>query len=342
MSPSRASAPRSPLGVILTAGLGTRLRPLTPRMSKATVPLLNRPLIAHALEAIARLGIEETAVVVGPNDVATPSRAREYACGPLSIHVQPEPKGPGDAVASVGELLEGRSVVVLSVDSVLRGLDGRPLEAFTSAGADASLILSPVEDARSFGVAVLEGDRIVDLEEKPAAPRSNLAVVGVWLLGPAAVERVRTRPFINAKGESDLTATVAELVREGADVRGWSFDGEWLDTGTLSGLLDTQQRLLLDLQPAPPSARDSDLEGVVAAAEGCVVTHSRLSGPVLLGRDVRIDGSRLAESVVGDGAILKGVTLRRSLVLGGARIEGGDYEDVVITAAGEVAGPGAL
>jgi glucose-1-phosphate thymidylyltransferase len=311
-------------------------------MSKAAIPLLNRPLIAHSLDAVARLGIEETAVVIGPHDSTTPARAREHAHGPLSIHVQPEPNGPGDAVASVGSLLDDRAVVVISVDSVLRGIDARPLEAFTSSTAAASLILAPVEDARSFGVAILDGDRIVDLEEKPAAPRSNLAVVGVWMLAPGAVERVRTRPFINARGESDLTATVAELVREGSEVLGWPFDGEWLDTGTLEGLLHAQGRLLLDLRPAPPAARDSDLDGAVAAGRGCVVTHSRLRGPVLLGCDVRLDGCDIDESVVGDGAILRGVRLRRSLVLGGAHVDGGDYEDVVITAAGEIAGPGAL
>jgi glucose-1-phosphate thymidylyltransferase len=328
--------------VILTAGKGTRLQPLTPRLSKAAIPLLNRPLIAYALDAVAALGIEEVAVVVGPDDRATARRAREHARGPLSIHVQKRPNGPGDAVASVGDLLSGRDVVVLVVDAVFTGLDPRPLEAFMASSADASLVLAPVPDPRSFGVAVLEGDRIVDLEEKPAAPRSNMAVVGIWMLAPEAVERVRTNPFINAKGESDLTATVGQMLREGAEVGGWLLEGEWLDAGTLPGLLHAQGRLLKDLAPTPVTARESDITGPVAAGQGCVVTMSHLAGPVMLGCDTRLDACDIADSVVGDGAVLQGVRLRRSRVMGGAQMQGGDYQDVVITAAGEVAGPGAL
>jgi len=332
----------APLGVILTAGKGTRLQPLTPRLSKAAIPLLNRPLIAYAFDAVAALGIEEVAVVVGPEDRVTARRAREHARGPLSIHVQQEPNGPGDAVASVGDLLAGRHVVVLVVDAIFTGLDARPLEAFMASGAGASLVLKPVRDPRSFGVAVVDGDRVVDLEEKPAEPRSNLAVVGIWMLAPEVVERVRTNPFINAKGESDLTATVAQVLREGTEVSGWTLEGEWLDAGTLPGLLQTQSRLLKDLSPTPVTSRESDVSGPVSAGKGCVVTMSKLTGPVLLGCDTRLDKCDVADSVIGDGAVLQGVRLRRSFVMGGAQVQGGDYEDVVITAAGEVAGPGAL
>ena len=135
----------------------------------------------------------------------------------------------------MGAALEDRTVAVLAVDTVLRGADPELLRRFEDSGATAGLLLQAVEDPRAFGVALLEGERIVDLEEKPEQPRSNLALVGLWLLAPEAVERVRTNPYINAKGESDLTATVAALLGEGRDLRGWTLDGEWLDGGTLEG-----------------------------------------------------------------------------------------------------------
>ena len=318
-----------PLGVVLTAGLGTRLRPLTPATPKPLVPLLNRPLIAYSLDLMRDLGLREVAVVTGPDDGQTRGYVEGNAPPGLRVStaVQREPRGPGDAVAAVGDALDGRTVAVLAVDTVLTGVDPALLDGFEASGATAGLLLQRVDDPRAFGVAVLDGDRVVDLEEKPERPRSDLALVGAWVLAPAAVERVRTDPYINAKGEWDLTATVAAMLAEGADVRGWLLDGEWLDGGTLDGLLHAQSRLL---------AR-RDAAGIAADA---VVTNSTLRDPVLVGVGARVDASDLAEVVVGDGATLEGVTLRRALVAPGATLRGGDYADVVVTPAGEVCGPG--
>jgi len=232
---------------------------------------------------------------------------------------------------------------VLAVDTVLSGADPALLRRFEQSGATAGLLLQAVEDPRAFGVALLEGDRIVDLEEKPAQPRSNLALVGLWLLAPEAVERVRTNPYINAKGESDLTATVAALLEEGRDLRGWTLDGGWLDGGTLEGLLDAQSRLLPGIEAGDVSAlaaAGNEVSGAVVAAEGARVRGSRIVGPALIGEGATVEGCRLDETVVGANAALEDVELTRVLVEPGARLRGGSYADVVVTAAGEVAGPG--
>ncbi len=333
-----------PLGVILAGGQATRLRPLSPATPKPLVPLLNRPLLAHALELMLTLGATDVAVVVGGEDEATARYLRSERPAGLSVSLvtQTEPGGSADAVASVGDALDGRAAVVLAVDTVLRGADGDALAAFVRCGAAAGLLLRAVDDPRSFGVAELDGERVVHLEEKPERPRSNLALVGVWMLGPAAVERVRTRPVARPNGEADLTSTVAAMVAEGADVRGWTFDGDWLDGGTLDGLLHAQSVMLRDLQPAPPAASDSELSGTVAAGDQTDVVRSRLAGPVLLGDGVAVKDCRLGpEVVVGDGAVLRSVRLRRVLIAPGARLEDCDLADVVVTASGQVAGPGA-
>ena len=335
-----------PLGVVLTAGLGTRLRPLTPATPKPLAPLLDRPLIAWALDLMAGLGVREAAVVAGPEDEATARWARERAPDGLavSIAVQREPRGPGDAVAAVGDALGGRAVAVLAVDSVLTGADPGLLADFEASGADACLLLRPVEDPRAFGVAVLDGDRVTSLEEKPERPRSNLALVGLWLLAPSAVERVRTRPHVNAKGESDLTATVADLLAEGGDVRGRVHGGEWLDGGTLEGLLDAQARLLPTIgtvEASPPAGEGNALSGVVRAAAGARVRRSRIEGPSLIGEGASVERCRVAASVVGAGAAVEDAELTRVLVAPGARLRGGRWTDVVVTAEGAIAGPGA-
>lgn len=337
-----------PLGVILTAGLGTRLRPLTPSVPKPLVPLVNRPLIAYALELMVEIGCSEVAIVVGPDDGETGRWARAHAPDSLtvSIAVQRAPRGPGDAVVSVGEALNGRSVAVLAVDTVLVGAARPAVDAFMRSAATAGLLLHAVDEPRSFGVAVLEGDRVTHFEEKPDAPRSNLALVGLWLLAPGAVERVRARPVINAKGESDLSATVAAMVDERSDVRGWRFDGAWLDGGTLDGLLHAHNVLLEALVPPASSATQigdaSPPAAVIVVDDSASVTRSHVRGPAVIAADASIVDSTVGPGIaIGEGAQLRSVVLRRSIVAAGASIEGVDLADVVITASGEIAGPGA-
>src|SRR5262245_65718299 len=119
--------PDSPLGVLLTAGLGTRLAPLTPDLPKPLVPLLNRPLVAYGLDLLASMGLDEIVVVVSKGDQRIGPVAIEAAPPgvKVSIEEQLEPRGSGDALASAGQALNGRPVAVLAVDTVLRGGDLR-------------------------------------------------------------------------------------------------------------------------------------------------------------------------------------------------------------------------
>lgn len=303
---------------------------------------MDRPLIDYGVEFLEGLGISEIVVVVSPGDDATLERARLSASAGVQVHqaVQVEARGIGDAVISAGDLIEDRTVVVLAADTLLIGDDAQYVRDFEAANATAGLVLAPVDDPRSFGVAVLDGDRVTDLEEKPAEPRSNLALVGVWLLSPSAIERVRANPVINKKGESDLTATIGELVAEGADVRAWCTPGQWLDAGTVEGLLATHAVLLTDLAAYGNLDGNCHWTGNISLGDGAWARGSQLYGPVLIGASAAIEESEVASSVVGANAVVQGARLEGCVVLPGARVVGGTYRNVVITAAGEVGGPG--
>ncbi|MDP6605583.1 MAG: sugar phosphate nucleotidyltransferase [Dehalococcoidia bacterium] len=315
--------PERPLGVILTGGRGTRLRPLTPTIPKALIPLLNRPLLAYSLDLYAAVGLSDVVVVVGGDHEGVERAAAELAPAGITVEiaVQAEPIGLGDAVASAGAALDGRQVAVLAVDAVLTGDIQPTFEAFERSGADAGLTLHPTDRPTEMGIAVLEDDRIVHLEEKPQQPRSDLAAAGLWLLGPATIERLRTDPFIRpTDGEIDLTGTIGAMVDGGADVRGWRLSGEWLDTGTIASLLSTQARLL-ELAKSPL------LE----------VPGSALSEPLMIGAGTTIEDCELGPNVVvGDGAVLRSARLRDAMVVAGARLEGVEHEGVVVTAGGQV------
>jgi len=328
---------KAPLGVLLTGGMGTRLRPLTPTLPKSLVPLLNRPLVSYGLDLLAQMGLSELVVVVGGADPLTAQCALDNAPAGSTVTIaeQPTPKGSGDAVISVGDALDGRDVVVLAVDTVLRGADAdlrAQLATWQASDCVAWLPLAVTDRPKEMGIAVVEHERVIALEEKPANPRSNLACVAVWMLRPLVIERLRTNPIINPKGESDLTATIAALLDEGASVGGAAFDGKWLDGGSLVGLLAAQSALLAEL-PAVAYSNGANSEG-----DDKNIVRSQLQGSVLLGANVQLTDCVLGpDVVVGEGAHLTGVRLQRALVAPGATVEGGEYHDVVITPSGEIA-----
>jgi len=297
--------PQPPLGVILTGGRATRLRPLSEGMPQSLIPLLTRPLIAYSMDLLAAAGLREIVVVVGPADDRTGPAAIEAAPPgvTVTVAVQHEPKGSGDAMTSVGDTLDGRHVVVAAVDTILLG-DLRPhVEAFMASGYDAWYVLHETDRPKEMGIVVLEGQRVLHLEEKPAEPRSNLALVGIWMVSPRAVERLRANPAVSIRGEIELSGTLATMHAEGFPMGGAEYRGDWLDTGTLASLLATQ-RALLDV----PALIASD-----ATVEGCT-----------LGLNV----------VVGAGAVVRNCTLRDVLVAPGAHIDGVVASNEVITADG--------
>jgi glucose-1-phosphate thymidylyltransferase len=301
-----------PLAVILTGGRATRLQPLSLELPKALVPVLNRPLIAYALDRLWEAGVSEVFVVVGPGDERSGPTAAAFAPAGMLIEVvvQAEPKGPGDALAQVPhDVLRGREVAVIAVDALLLGGDIRgQFESWLGDTVDGWLPLAPTDRPESMGIAQLEGDRVTEFVEKPEQPKGNLASMAWWLLGPVAVERILDDPVVNAKGELEISGTLSSLIRTGHAIGGALFDGEWLDTGTLGALLATQARLLAD--------RDSS----VLVASDAVVEDCKL-GPNV---------------VVGAGCVLTRVKLSNALVAAGAVVSDLQAEGVVITPSGVV------
>ena len=300
-----------PLGVILTGGRATRLRPLSDGMPKSLIPLLNRPLIGYSLDLLFGAGIREVVVVVGGEDDRTGTAAREAAPAGMTVHVavQAEPRGSGDALLAAGTHLDGRHVVVAAVDTVLRGDEGAPgslgaqVRAFLTSGTDAWYVLHETDRPKEMGIVVLEGQRVLHLEEKPAEPRSKLALVGIWMVSPRSVERLRANPAVSIRGEIELSGTLATMHAEGFPMGGAEYQGDWLDTGTLASLLATQ-RALLDV-------------------------------PALIAPAATVEGSTLGLNVVvGAGAVVRNCTLRDVLVAPGAHLEGVVASNEVITADG--------
>ena len=324
-------------GLILAAGRGTRLRPLTHTRPKPVIRVAGRPIIHYAVENLREAGVAEIGVVVSPE---TEKDIREALSGyPVRYILQEEPQGLAHAVAVAGDFLKESPFVLYLGDNLFqRGI--RPyLEAFRE-GVSAVLALVRVENPRQFGVAVLEGERIVRLLEKPKDPPSDLAVAGVYVFTPEVLEVIRDlKP--SARGEYEITDAIQGLIDRGRRVVGVEVEGWWKDTGRPEDLLDANRLLLEELAPkVEGEVEESALTGRVVVEKGARVVRSTVIGPAFIGEGAVVEGayvgpftslgpgarvvrSEVEYSILEDHAVVENVGLRlqESLLGVGARVQ---------------------
>lgn len=324
-------------GLILSGGTGSRLRPFTLSQPKQLLPLANKPVLYYAVEALVQAGIRDIGVVTG----ATGEQIRsalgdgERFGAALTYIPQAAPLGLADAVQTAAPFLGDSRFAVYLGDNFLKGGIAEHVAAFRASGADAQLLLKHVPNPHEFGVAVLDDQgRATRLIEKPAEPPSDLAILGVYLLGPrffaSAGEIVPS-----ARGELEITDALQHLIDSQADVRASVVDGTWIDTGGPQDLLRANRLVLEDLTGCSEGARleRSQVGGNVVVGAGSRIVDSVIEGPSIIGRDVRIAGSYVGPGTsIHDGCRLEGVRVEGSILLERAVVEhlGGCLRDSII------------
>lgn len=321
-------------GVILAGGRATRLRPLTHTMTKHLIPLANKPIIYYCLESLAKAGIKQVAVIVGcrhpdyPGSIDTGPEIME-AVGDgeqwglqVTYVEQDAPRGIAHAVGLTRDFVGDDSFVVFLGDNFLPSGIHDFTREFERNQAHAMILLCRVPNPRDFGVAVLEGERVVRLEEKPEHPPSDLALVGVYLFDRhvwRAIDNLRP----SGRGELEITHAIQALIDEGLTVRSHEVRGWWKDTGTLGDLLEANRIVLDTLAESNQGQVDgrSQLLGRVVIEQGATIANSVIQGPAIIGR-----GARVVDSVVGpyvslyDDVEIEGSELANSIVLGASAI----------------------
>ena len=219
-------------GLILSGGAGTRLRPITHTSAKQLVPVANKPVLFYGIEALVDAGITEIAVIIAPE---TGDEIREAAGdgaafgASISYILQETPAGLAHALLTAEDFLGGSPFVMYLGDNLLR--DGTHLvEAFRSEEPDALILLTPVPDPQNYGVAELDGNgRVARLVEKPGDPKTNLALVGVYMFSPQVFEAARAiEP--SWRGELEITDAIQQLVDRRLRVDPHIVQGWWKDT----------------------------------------------------------------------------------------------------------------
>ncbi|MGH2653970.1 MAG: glucose-1-phosphate thymidylyltransferase [Actinomycetota bacterium] len=286
--------------LILSGGEGTRLRPITHTSAKQLIPVANKPILFYGLESIAEAGIREVGIVVGHTAAEI-----EAACGDgsrwglaITYIPQAEPLGLAHAVIVARTFLNDDDFVMYLGDNVLlEGITGF-VERFRRHSPNAQIFLARVREPERFGVAVLEGDRVVRLVEKPKQRISDLALVGVYLFDRTVHEAIDgVEP--SWRGELEITDSIQAMIDAGRTVRAEMVTGWWKDTGKLEDLLEANRMMLSRLEPRVDGEVDgpSRLVGRVVVEKGAKVTRSVIRGPAIIGR-----GTIVEDSLVGPDA----------------------------------------
>jgi glucose-1-phosphate thymidylyltransferase len=323
-------------GLILAAGRGTRLRPLTHTRPKPVIRVAGRPIIHYAVENLLQAGVREIGVVVSPETEKDLRLALEGF--PVRFVLQEEPQGLAHAVAVARDFLGESPFVLYLGDNLFQKGVAPYLEAFRE-GVSAVLALVRVQDPRQFGVAVMEKDRIVRLVEKPKEPPSDLAVAGVYVFSPEVWEVIPgLKP--SPRGEYEITDAIQALIDRKKRVVGVEVQGWWKDTGRPEDLLDANRLLLEELAPrVEGEVVESALTGRVVVEKGARVVRSTVIGPAFIGEGavvegayvgpftslgpgVRVAGSEVEYAILEDHAVLEDVPVRlQESILGvGARV----------------------
>ena len=276
-------------GLVLAAGKGSRLYPVTHIIAKPLLPLANKPTLAYAFERLKEIDVYEIGLVVGENEQSMREVLKDGSDFGVSLTYirQPEPKGLAHAV-SFAKYFIGDSNFVLYLGDAIYGSGFVELKnQFLDSGCSNLNLVKEVQDPSRFGVANVNGDKIVKLVEKPKVPESNLAMAGLYFFR-SEIWNVLPKLQPSSRGEFEITDAIQLLIDEGNLVLAGRYEDEWFDTGTLDSFLETSSFLV--------------------------------NGNQVIGSDVVVEGHVGDHVVIGDGAFVRCNSISDSVILPGARV----------------------
>ena len=226
-------------GVVLAGGTGSRLFPLTKITNKHLLPIFDKPMIYYPIQTLVDAGIQDLLVVTGGRNsgdfLRLLANGKEFGLKHINYTYQEGEGGIAEALALAEHFAEGSKVCVILGDNIIEGSIAQAVRDFERQPRGARILLKQVHDAERFGVAEIDGDRIIGIEEKPANPKSNFAVTGIYMYDETVFDKTRTLTP-SARGELEITDVNNAYIREGTMTFSY-LEGWWTDAGTFESLL---------------------------------------------------------------------------------------------------------
>jgi len=310
--------------LILSGGKGTRLRPLTYTCAKQLVPVANKPVLFRVIEAIVAAGITDIGIVVGDTALEIKAAAGDGSqWGAKITYIQQQaPLGLAHAVKISEDFLTNDRFVMFLGDNVIEGGVTALVEQFAASEWNAQIVLKSVPNPQQFGVAELDAGRIIRLVEKPAEPKSDLAVVGIYMFDRTIFEAVNSiKP--SWRGELEITDAIQYLVDGGQKVYPYIHKGWWIDTGKMEDMLNANRLILEALENRVEGSVDSEsqLVGKVIIEAGAEIVNSVIRGPAIIGEHTRIVNSYIGPyTSIYHHCLIEETEIEFSMVLENSRI----------------------
>ena len=310
--------------LVLAGGRGTRLRPITHTSAKQLVPIANKPILFYGLEAIRDAGIVDVGIIVGDTHREIQEAVGDGSAFGLKVTFiqQDAPLGLAHAVKIADKYIGKEPFVMYLGDNLIMGGIRDFVAEFQKNKPNAQILLARVDNPSDFGVAELADGRVVHLEEKPDNPKTDLALVGVYMFDATVFEAVDSiQP--SGRNELEITDAIQQLIDSGRDVRAHEVVGWWKDTGRLEDILEANRMLLEAIERDIRGEVDgaSRIDGNVVVEEGAEIEASVLRGPLVIGR-----GTKVAKSYVGPftsiyhDVVVQNSEIEHSIILENSRI----------------------
>ncbi len=318
-------------GLVLAGGLGTRLRPLTHTGPKQLIPIANKPVLFYIIEDLVEAGITDIGIIVGYTEERinivknTLGDGSMWGAGITYIE-QDAPRGIAHAVYCGKDFIGKEPFVVYLGDNILKSGIVNFVNEFNNSDAVASILLSHVPDPQKYGVAVLNDNGVVvDVEEKPGVPKSDLALIGVYMFTSHIFEVIKTlKP--SGRGEYEITDAIRSIILSGKlKVISHIVTDWWDDTGTAEAILHANHLILCDLKHKIKGRVEegAKLIGNIELGEKSIIRNGTvIRGPVIIGRNCNIGPGYIGPyTSVGDNTSIIGGEVESSIIIGDTRIE---------------------
>ncbi|MBI2084150.1 MAG: glucose-1-phosphate thymidylyltransferase [Candidatus Aenigmarchaeota archaeon] len=322
-------------GLILSGGLGTRLRPITHTSNKHLIPLANKPMIYYPIETLKNAGITDIGIIVGH----TEEKIREVkdAIGDgskfgikITYIEQDAPRGLAHAVKVARGFLVNdnadKKFIVHLGDNILKGGIKKYVDTFKNGDLDAMILLKDVPNPQRFGVAEIKDGKIIRLIEKPITSPNNLALVGIYFFNEAIFNEIdKLKP--SWRNEYEITEAIQGLLDDGSKVDYRIIDAEWWkDPGDAEGILEANTLLLDEIISSNKGKIEegADIQGKVSIGDGTIVKKgATIKGPTIIGSNCIIGGNSVIGpyASIGDQTVVENAWIERSIVIGEAKID---------------------
>lgn len=308
-------------GLLLAGGYGTRLRPLTYTGNKHMIPIANKPMLFYGLDHLKDAGVKEIGIVLGPVKEGVVEAIGDGS--KLGVKVtyieQPEPKGLAHAVLISEEFLGDEPFVMYLGDNLLKNGIKYLVEEFRSSKYDAMISVVEVKDPQRFGVAEIVDGKPVRLAEKPKEPKSNFALVGVYMFTPVIFEAVKAiKP--SWRNELEITDAIQQLIDRGRNVHAHVVRGWWKDTGKPEDILEANQLVLSGLEGFNHGTVEENvtLTGNIGIGAGTTIRgNTHIRGPAIIGEECAIGPNAYIGpyTAIGNNVTLRDAEVENSIIM---------------------------